>query len=106
TGSFYAFLAPFIGLLGCFMTGSNLASNLIFGNFQQATAHAAGLSHAPILAAQTAGGATGAMVAPPKVLLGTTTAGILGREGDVMRITFCIALPIAAVIGIIALIFV
>lgn len=105
TGFFYAFLAPFIGMLGCFMTGSNLASNLIFGSFQHATAHAAGLHQAPILGAQTAGAADGAMVAPPKVLLGTTTAGILGKEGDVMRITFVIALPIAAVMGIIALIF-
>lgn len=105
TGTFYAFLAPFVGMLGCFMTGSNLASNLVFGGFQHATAHAAALHQAPILGAQTAGGADGAMVAPPKVLLGTTTAGILGKEGDVMRLTFAIALPIAAIMGIIALIF-
>jgi lactate permease len=105
TGDFYAFLAPLVGMLGCFMTGSNLASNLIFGNYQHATAHAAHLNQAPILASQTAGAADGAMVAPPKVLLGTTTAGILGQEGDVMRITFTIAIPIAIVIGIISLIF-
>lgn len=104
TGDFYAFLAPFVGLLGAFMTSSNLASNLLFGNFQASTAAAANLDKAAILGAQTAGGAVGNTVAPGNVLLGTTTAGILGREGDVLRITFPLALMICVVIGAVVLI--
>lgn len=104
TGGFYAFLAPFIGVLGAFMTSSNLASNLLFGTFQETTAQATGLSKPAILGAQTAGGATGNTIAPGNVLLGTTTAGILGREGDVLRITLPLALLIASIIGVIVLI--
>lgn len=103
TGGFYGFLAPFVGTLGAFMTSSNLASNLLFGTFQQTTASAAGLDTSAILGAQTAGGALGNTVAPGNVLLGTTTAGILGREGDVLRITFPLALLIAAIIGLVVL---
>ncbi|GAB3473658.1 L-lactate permease [Nocardiopsis coralliicola] len=99
TGGFYAFLAPFIGVLGAFMTSSNLASNLLFGGFQQTTAAAAGLSTSAVLGAQTAGGAVGNIISPGNVLLGTTTAGILGEEGDVLRFSLPLALLITAVIG-------
>ena len=104
TGGFYGFLAPFVGVLGAFMTSSNLASNLLFGGFQETTAAATGTSKAAILGAQTAGGAIGNTVAPGNVLLGTTTAGILGKEGDVLRITFPLGLMIAAVVGVVVLI--
>ncbi len=103
TGGFYAFLAPFIGVLGSFMTSSNLASNLLFGGFQESTAQAAGLDKAAVLGAQTAGGAIGNILSPGNVVLGTTTAGILGREGEVLRITFPLTLLISAVVGIVVL---
>ena len=104
TGDFYGFLAPFVGLLGAFMTSSNLASNLLFGTFQESTAQAAGLDRASILGAQTAGGAVGNTIAPGNVLLGTTTAGILGREGEVLKITLPLGLLISLVIGVVVLI--
>ncbi len=103
-GAAYPVLSPYIGVLGAFMTSSNLASNALFGSFQQVTAQVAGLNEFAILGAQTAGGAAGNMIAPGNVLLGTTTAGILGREGDVLKVTLPLALLIAAVIGIVALI--
>jgi lactate permease len=103
-GGFYPFLSPYIGVLGAFMTSSNLASNALFGSFQQVTAQVANLNEFAILGAQTAGGATGNTIAPGNVLLGTTTAGILGREGDVLKVTLPLALLIAAVIGAVALV--
>ena len=103
-GGAYPFLSPYIGVLGAFMTSSNLASNALFGSFQQVTAQVANLNEFSILGAQTAGGATGNMIAPGNVLLGTTTAGILGREGDVLKVTLPLALLIGAVVGIVALI--
>ena len=33
-GSKYLLLAPFVGLLGTFMTASNMSSNILFGGFQ------------------------------------------------------------------------
>ena len=104
TGQGYGFLAPMVGGLGAFMTTSNLASNLLFGTFQQSTAQATGLSVPAILGAQTAGGAAGNMIAPGNVLLGTTTAGILGREGAVLKVTIPLFAMVASIIGIFVLI--
>jgi lactate permease len=37
-GGFYPVLSPFVGLLGCFMTGSNTNSNVLFGVLQRDSA--------------------------------------------------------------------
>jgi len=100
TGMFYAFMSPFVGILGAFMTGSNVASNLLFGSFQQTAAHVIGANEAVILGAQTAGGAAGNVIAPGNVLLGTTTVGLLGSEGEVLRVTMVVALGLAVVMGV------
>jgi lactate permease len=99
TSQGYGFLAPMVGGLGSFMTTSNLASNLLFGTFQQTTAEVTGLYGPAILGAQTAGAAAGNMIAPGNVLLGTTTAGILGREGEVLKITIPLFALVALIIG-------
>lgn len=103
TGSGYGFLAPIVGGLGSFMTTSNLASNLLFGTFQLSTAEATGLMSAAILGAQTAGAAAGNMIAPGNVLLGTTTAGILGREGEVLKVTIPLFVMVSLIIGVVVL---
>ncbi|HHV38459.1 MAG TPA: L-lactate permease [Tepidimicrobium sp.] len=100
-GQYYAILSPFVGLLGTFITSSNMSSNILFGVFQQTTANILNLNQAAILGAQTAGGAIGNSMAPGSIILGTTTVGILGREGMVLRRTLPIALGIALICGII-----
>jgi lactate permease len=100
TGTIYPVLAPFIGLLGSFMTSSNLSSNILFGGFQQSVAQILKVDKAPILAAQTVGAAIGSIIAPSKVLLGTTMAGILGQEGDVIRRFFGGAMLLCAIFGV------
>ncbi len=102
-GTGYGFLAPLVGGLGSLMTTSNLASNLLFGTFQESTAAATGLKSSAILGAQTAGAAAGNMVAPGNVLLGTTTAGILGREGEVLRVTIPLFVMVSLIIGVVVL---
>lgn len=99
TGGVYLLLAPVIGLIGTFITGSNMSSNLLFGGFQQGTAQAGGLSTTAVLSAQTAGGATASSIAPSKILLGTTTAGIAGDEGKVLRQLLPFAIGVTIVLG-------
>lgn len=84
-GRLFPLAAPWIGALGAFMTGSNTNSNVLFGALQLRTAELLGYSAAIILAAQTAGGALGSVIAPTKVVVGSSTAGMEGKEGDVMR---------------------
>ena len=84
-GSLFPFMAPWIGALGAFMTGSNTNSNVVFGALQLHTAEFLGYSAAIILAGQTAGAALASLMAPTKVVVGASTAGMAGREGEVMR---------------------
>ncbi|MFR2693514.1 MAG: L-lactate permease [Enterocloster bolteae] len=81
----YVILAPLVGMVGSFMTGSNMSSNILFGEFQVTTANLLHLNQAPILGAQTAGGSIGSAISPSNIILGTTTAGILGSEGQVLK---------------------
>lgn len=100
-GKAYVVLAPFVGLLGTFMTGSNMSSNILFGDFQMTTANLLNVDAAAVLGAQSAGGAIGSAVSPSKIILGTTTANILGREGEVLKKILSITVPATIVIGVI-----
>jgi lactate permease len=84
-GRAYPIIAPWIGALGAFMTGSNTNSNVVFGALQLRTAQLLGYSAAIILGAQTAGAALASILAPTKIVVGASTAGMAGREGDVLR---------------------
>lgn len=84
-GRAYPALAAWIGGLGAFITGSNTNSNVIFGQLQLRTAQLLGYRVPVLLAAQTAGGAIGSVLAPSKIVVGASTAGMEGREGEVLR---------------------
>ena len=108
-GRGYVLLSPVVGMLGAFMTSSNMASNILFGDFQLTTAKILNLDPALILAAQTAGGAIGNTICPGNIILGTTTAGILGQEGVVLKkilpITVSAALIIGSIIFLVLIVF-
>ncbi len=83
-GGAYIWVAPWLGALGAFMTGSNTNANVLFGLLQRRTAELLALSVPLVLAAQTAGGAVGSVLAPAKVIVGASTTRMTGREGEVM----------------------
>ena len=95
----FAFVSPFIGLLGAFMTGSNTNSNVLFAGLQQQTAELLGLSVPLILGAQTTGGSLGGMLAPARIIVGCSTAGLAGQEGQVLRRTIAYGIIITILIG-------
>lgn len=103
-GSAYALLAPTVGLLGAFMTSSNMASNILFSEFQMTTASILGMNTSAILGTQTVGGAIGTATCPGNIILGCTTAGIMGQEGDVLKKTLPLSIVSALLIGIIVFI--
>lgn len=82
--TFYPLVSPFIGALGAFITGSNNNSNVLFAALQMRTAELLNLSVTLILAAQTAGGSLGSIMAPAKVIVGCSTVGLGDHEGAVM----------------------
>ena len=84
-GNAFSLIAPWIGAIGAFMTGSNTNSNVVFAGLQMRTAELLTYSIPAILAGQTAGAAVASVAAPTKVVVGASTAGMAGKEGDVLR---------------------
>lgn len=100
-GNAYGLFTPLVGMLGAFITSSNMASNILFAEFQETTAHFLSLNVAAVLGAHTAGGAVGTAIAPGNIILGTTTAGILGQEGILLKKLLPITLFTTFVIGLV-----
>jgi len=95
-GRAFPLAAPFIGVLGAFMTGSNTNSNVVFGGLQQGVAMLLGVSPLIILAAQTAGGAIGSAFAPAKIIVGCSTVGSGEEESAVLKAVMRYGLAIVA----------
>jgi len=87
TGHWFPFLAPILGWLGVFLTGSDTSSNVLFGGLQKATAEQLGIN--PILtgAANTSGGVMGKMISPQSLAVATAACGMVGQEGSLFRFT-------------------
>lgn len=96
----FPLVAPVIGVLGCFMTGSNTNSNILFGALQRDTALLLNLPATIILAAQTTGGALGGIVAPAKLIVGCSTVGLSGSEGPVIRTSVKYGVVMIVLIGL------
>ena len=85
-GSWPAF-APVVGALGTFVTGSATASNILFTDFQIATADRLDFDELRLIGAQGFGAAVGNIVCPHNIIAGCATVGIAGREGEVLQRT-------------------
>ena len=83
----FAFLSNGIGIIGAFTTSSSTSSNTLFSGLQVTLAELKELPVATILAAQSAGGAIGNAIGPANLVLGASTAGISGQEGEILRKT-------------------
>ncbi|GAB4435229.1 MAG: L-lactate permease [Anaerolineae bacterium] len=98
----YPAVATAIGALGAFMTGSNTNSNVVFAGLQMQTAQLLGLSAALVLGVQTAAGAIGSVLAPTKLIVGASTGGMAGREGEVLRATLIGGVALLVILAVIA----
>ena len=85
TGHSWPMFASFVGALGAFITGSNTVSDLLFAEFQYATASQLGISHQIIVALQAVGGAMGNMVCIHNIVAASATVGLAGMEGLLIR---------------------
>lgn len=103
TGRYWPLFAPFVGVLGTFVTGSATASNILFSDFQQATAERLGVPALPLLAAQGFGAAVGNIVCPHNIVAASATVNLVGQEGEVLRWTLVPALVYALLGGLLAL---
>ncbi len=84
-GNAYVIVAPLIGVLGAFMSGSNTVSNTLFSSLQFETATILAMPQVFIVALQNNGGAIGNMVCVNNVVSACATTGTIGNEGKIIR---------------------
>jgi lactate permease len=87
TGHAYPAMAPLVGALGSFITGSTTSSNALFSALQRDVALLIGARPADLLAGQLAGANIGNSLAPVVILLGLSAVGAARSAGDVLRMT-------------------
>jgi lactate permease len=106
TGGAWPLFAPLVGTLGTFVTGSATASNILFTDFQQATAVQLDLPVAPLVGVQGFGAAIGNAVCPHNIVAASATVSLTGQEGQVLRRTLGITLLYSLLGGVVALLLV
>ncbi|NIP94973.1 MAG: L-lactate permease, partial [Akkermansiaceae bacterium] len=91
-GQFWPIFAPAIGGLGAFVAGSNTVSNMTFSLFQFGVGERIGVDPTWVVALQAVGGAAGNMICVHNIVAASAVAGLVGKEGLVIRKTaigFC-----------------
>ena len=86
-GSAWPIFAPLIGGLGAAVAGSNTISNMMFSLFQFEMGQRISVDPTWVVALQAVGGAAGNMICVHNVVAASAVAGLLGREGAVIRMT-------------------
>ncbi len=102
-GAWPAF-AALIGGIGAFVAGSNTISNMTFSLFQFGVAQKIGADPTWIVALQAVGGAAGNVICVHNVVAACAVVGLMGREGDVIRLTGFVFLYYILVAGILGMI--
>ncbi len=100
TGSLYPFFGSLIGWLGVASTGSDTSANVLFGSLQVMTANQIGVSPVLMASANSAGGVMGKMIAAPSVVVASTSTGIYGQEGSILRFVFFHSIALACLVGV------
>jgi lactate permease len=103
TGGLFPFFSPIIGWLGVALTGSDTASNVLFGNLQKVSAEALGYSPLLMCAANSSGGVMGKMIDAQSIVVAAVATG--GRAdspdaGTVLRAVFWHSIALAALVGL------
>jgi lactate permease len=86
-GGNWPLVAPTIGAIGAFAAGSNTISNMMFSLFQFGVADNILAAPATIVALQAVGGAAGNMICVHNVVAASSSAGLIGKEGNLIRKT-------------------
>jgi lactate permease len=103
TGALYPFFGTLLGWLGVALTGSDTASNVLFGSLQKITAQQTGLSPVLMAAANSSGGVMGKMVDAQSIVVASTATNWYGHEGKILRYVFWHSLALASLVGILVL---
>ncbi|MFZ0370599.1 MAG: L-lactate permease [Halobacillus sp.] len=105
-GGAWPLVAPIIGALGSFISGSATFSNMMFSLFQFSVADQIGASGQQVVALQVIGSNAGNMICVVNVVAAASVVGLVGKEGAIIRITLLPMLFYVAMAGVIGFIFI
>jgi lactate permease len=100
TGVLYPFFGTLLGWLGVALTGSDTASNVLFGNLQKITSQQLGLSPILMGAANSSGGVMGKMIDAQSIVVASTATNWYGHEGTILRFVFKHSIALACLVGL------
>jgi lactate permease len=100
TGRLYPFFGAMLGWLGVALTGSDTASNVLFGSLQTITAKQIGISPILMSAANSSGGVMGKMIDAQSIVVASTATNWYGHESSILRYVFFHSLALAVLVGI------
>jgi lactate permease len=100
TGFLFPFFSPLLGWLGVALTGSDTASNVLFGSLQQITAERLGVSPLLAAASNSSGGVMGKMIDAQSIVVAGIATGQHGQEGTILRYVFFHSIALAVLVGL------
>ena len=102
-GVLYPFFGTLLGWLGVALTGSDTASNILFGNLQKITSEQLGLPPILMAAANSSGGVMGKMIDAQSIVVASTATNWFGHEGTILRFVFGHSIVLACLVGILVM---
>ncbi|RIJ52485.1 L-lactate permease [Clavibacter lycopersici] len=99
-GAWFPLLAPVIGWVGVFLTGSVVNNNTLFAQLQATTAGRIGVDATLLVAANTAGGAAAKVISPQSIAIAAGAVGLTGRESEILRASIGYSLGILVVLSL------
>ena len=103
TGVLYPFFGTLLGWLGVALTGSDTASNVLFGGLQKITSEQLGISPYLMSAANSSGGVMGKMIDAQSIVVASTATGWFGHEGSILRYVFKHSIVLACMVGLLVM---
>jgi len=103
TGFFYPFFGTLLGWLGVALTGSDTASNVLFGGLQRVTSEQLGISPILMGAANSSGGVMGKMIDAQSIVVASTATGWYGHESSILRFVFLHSVILASLVGVLVM---
>jgi lactate permease len=100
TGVLYPFFGTLLGWLGVALTGSDTASNVLFGGLQKTSATQLGLDPVLMAAANSSGGVMGKMIDAQSIVVASTATKWYGHEGEILRYVFFHSIALACLVGV------
>ena len=102
-GVLYPFFGTLLGWLGVALTGSDTASNILFGNLQKITSEQLGLPPILMAAANSSGGVMGKMIDAQSIVVASTATNWFGHEGTILRFVFLHSITLACLVGVLVM---